>query len=573
VKDQIVDALQTIAENETDPRRPRALYELAICSLTNFGYPSTGLKRFTWPPAESGLPTHLDYLVKAAELGERAAKAVVKRIFETEPTFDSPPQTIEWLRDAAANGYVIALEDLAEGNYDLYRLAIMSKVERMYDKELSMDPSETFSQRVTAYLEKDSNDFIERDINSRGDTFLHWAVACGHVGWVRTFITEYNMDINLRNHDGDTPLLLGCKNDQYETVKCLLSFSSCDVHSRTKLGESALHFAWCFAKKDEAAAVVRELASRGIDFQLPAEEAAGHGESRVIAPRVTHLDPLPVLPGLAIERVVARNRTDLFRLFLELGAKVTPCNGAVTRRMLLWATRLGHHEMLHLIYEFAQGGRAGTQDPSLRPLADTTWEFEGTTLKLEHSLALGWVSGSGDGWDTPIEYWRKCCKGGKYLAALCSIIGNKAEFQQCDAALDWAFRRGHTDFVSALLECRFEDLCRIELPSWKCARQKYILWRDLIRLVSPSSATSPIPNPQSSIENPKAPIDEICYSSDGTLAQRAILKGDRGMFNLLVRGHGADMRSICFFPGDKGGTWGSAYYLILKAHHFDIWFA
>ncbi|KAF8251260.1 ankyrin, partial [Wilcoxina mikolae CBS 423.85] len=76
-----------------------------------------------------------------------------------------------------------------------------------------------------------------------GDTFLHWAVACGHVEWVRTLITKYNMDINLPNHNGDTPLLLGCKNDQYETVKCLLSFPNCDIHSKTPLGESALHFA------------------------------------------------------------------------------------------------------------------------------------------------------------------------------------------------------------------------------------------------------------------------------------------------------------------------------------------
>lgn len=529
MKDQVVDALYTIAKNAADPRRPQALYELAICSLTNFGYPYSPdpRTRFTWPSVRDGLPTHLGYLVAAAEAGEDAAKAVIKRLFESEGSVEFPPQMKGWLMDAAVSGYVIALEDMFEIDEGKYREALRKRAEKKYALELRVErdgachersgkktnylrgfftwwgtflthpvntrelgqqekpelepePSASFAERVAKWIRIGRN--RDTSIDNRGNGMLHWAAECGHVSWLRVLVEEHRMDPNCQNANGETPLVLGCKNGQTEAVQYLLGLRDLDVDRITRFGESALHFVWCFLNTGDAVDVIRRLHACGADFQL--NTTLAEPASHVLDAQATRLDALPVVPGLAIERIVARNRADLINLFLELGGvPEKPSNGAPIRRMLLWATRLGHPEVLAHVYELA---RRDGRDCTLKEMAETEWEFEGETLPLEHALALGWVSGSGDGWDTPVEFWRRCCKGAKAEAVLKTIITSTEEFRKCEAVLQWAFDRGHVDFVQVLLECRGEELSRkAKKPHWHYSYSKYYFWTDLRRLVEP----------------------------------------------------------------------------------------
>ena len=68
-------------------------------------------------------------------------------------------------------------------------------------------------------------------------------------------------------------------------------------------------------------------------------------------------------------------------------------------------------------------------------------------------------------------------------------------------------------------------------------------------------------------------IDQIFYR-EGTLAQQAVLSGDRSLFRLLVNDFGADLTLPYPYPV----PWDerhqiNAFALLVYADHFDPWFA
>ena len=51
------------------------------------------------------------------------------------------------------------------------------------------------------------------------------------------------LDPNTKNYDGDTPLHLACRNENYTLVQLLVRDEGCNPHEKDSKGDTALHVA------------------------------------------------------------------------------------------------------------------------------------------------------------------------------------------------------------------------------------------------------------------------------------------------------------------------------------------
>jgi ankyrin repeat protein len=72
---------------------------------------------------------------------------------------------------------------------------------------------------------------------------LHWAVSCGHIHVVRILLEQPDVDVNGRNLDGSTPLLLALQNDKEAIARHLLTRPGVDLTLVDKHFGGALHSA------------------------------------------------------------------------------------------------------------------------------------------------------------------------------------------------------------------------------------------------------------------------------------------------------------------------------------------
>src|SRR5437667_341388 len=119
VTDQIVRALQIVAESTVDTRRAAACLELAICHLCDLG--KTNASDYT----RSSNRTALDYLLKSAALGDSWAQAMAHRVSHAlQEEIPSEYPLKDWLYKAAINGSAAALESLKHVDPHLYGEAL-----------------------------------------------------------------------------------------------------------------------------------------------------------------------------------------------------------------------------------------------------------------------------------------------------------------------------------------------------------------------------------------------------------------------------------------------------------------
>lgn len=72
-------------------------------------------------------------------------------------------------------------------------------------------------------------------VNKRGDTILHFAAACGRLKTFRYLMRERKMDINLRNQNGETPLLCATRSGHGAIVIVCLNLYKGDASIAAKL--------------------------------------------------------------------------------------------------------------------------------------------------------------------------------------------------------------------------------------------------------------------------------------------------------------------------------------------------
>ena len=62
----------------------------------------------------------------------------------------------------------------------------------------------------------------------------------------KLLLEEAKLDPNAKNNDGDTPLHLACRNENYTLVQLLVRAERCNPHEKDSKGDTALHIACRF---------------------------------------------------------------------------------------------------------------------------------------------------------------------------------------------------------------------------------------------------------------------------------------------------------------------------------------
>ncbi|GFY75585.1 ANK_REP_REGION domain-containing protein [Trichonephila inaurata madagascariensis] len=101
--------------------------------------------------------------------------------------------------------------------------------------------------------------------NSHGNNVLHQCVLCDDLYTIRKILQskDYSADINAKNNNDETPLMLAVKSGNYEIVKELLSFEA-SVLIPDKYGSSLLHAA--LKKPDPNLNLIGELVRYDADI-------------------------------------------------------------------------------------------------------------------------------------------------------------------------------------------------------------------------------------------------------------------------------------------------------------------
>ena len=94
---------------------------------------------------------------------------------------------------------------------------------------------------------------------------LHIAADYGHLILCKTFINEYNVDVQLPDNDGWTALHFSSRNGSFEIVKYLINMGI-DINLKTKHGMNCLHIATHYGHLNLCKALINEY---NVDVQLP----------------------------------------------------------------------------------------------------------------------------------------------------------------------------------------------------------------------------------------------------------------------------------------------------------------
>lgn len=563
-------------------RNPRALYELGVCHISKFGDPN-----------KSNVSLGVHCILQAAQKGDITAKAYASRLHESclessDMSEEIPaPTRTQWLLEAATEGFETAYEEFTEGGTNREKkmeiLRLRWKDRCHYSLELEF---EGFKKQMAAWLgNEDSPTF---HLNPSNDTPLHWAAELNLIEHLRFLLQDMSLPIDKQNISGNTPLMAACATGQLDTALLLVELGA-DVNAKNHRGENVLHFLWRFSDED-AAQLLQKLVENDVDFDQEAFKSSGQtgfGSSQKIA---AEKDPLPLLPGKAIERIAARGRVNILREFFRMKPPSESNDSGSLFSIKLWATLLCFSEIRDLLAPHWADNKIDETVTIDQPLFSSHDNARGDDNNKRYFMSLvarGWLSGVGNGWDTPEIFWRMCCHGSQ-----------------------WETRLQKTIFSVSLQEnplCIFEDILL-----YSCLMQYMAFTRTFLTLYI-HEHTSPkvgndgekgdicvnhknpdekwcgfdIEDSSSSVRGRVSLIDRILFSNHGTLVQFAIIFGNRELFSMLVKDFAANVArpwsdtsstsasSSTDFPRRQANS-GRLYvncYTLLALSSQDIWFA
>lgn len=467
LKDLLVLSLEQIVQDGGDQRRSKAMYELAVITLSKFASPDASI--------EEGIT----YLFTAADAGDIRAKGLYHRLsnFYLKPAFFQVTDTLteQWLYDAAVAGHHVAMEDLMNINSSKAMGARTEQAIRTFDfkcEDTSVEPVDV-KDRILLYLSQQNVKTVdEYSTSSRGDTLTHWAAASGNTSFLEILLVVFKASLDTPNELGDTPLILATRFGQYETVKLLLKHGA-NAATTNNSGENPLHYVWAFGI-DEATEIIISLEDAGAN---PFQEAKGRLHD-------IFLEVLPQVPGIPLERAAARNRLDLVKLFM-LRHPVLPRNGNISRRLLLWSIRLHNVDMQNFLMKYAEDDN--TDDGisgNLCPMIKTTWTHNGQQRSFLEAACLGWISPERQGSELPINFWGACCHGADWEGTLEKSLGflTSSEPQliemenSIDRSITTAFQHQNQEAFSLLLDLKV----RITDGSMSRLRTvRHLAWRSI----------------------------------------------------------------------------------------------
>ncbi|KAJ4185177.1 hypothetical protein NW755_008621 [Fusarium falciforme] len=221
-----------------------------------------------------GIGTEVDeanackHVLEAAKHGNYIAKSLAYRAVVAFLDPLEHPRPIQWLLRSVEMGFLGAMEDFAHFAHSTGHAnpgALLTKAlcrlrnftagvgaDHFLDpvgnrlNPLSIEDEDEFHQQLSALLREAGFNVNKFQVNSRGDSLLHHASACGFVSATRSLISLFKgqLDINVVNKHGETALLSASRAGQSETVKMLLG-NGADLRP-SNLGESPLHWLGAF---------------------------------------------------------------------------------------------------------------------------------------------------------------------------------------------------------------------------------------------------------------------------------------------------------------------------------------
>ncbi len=270
LKEQVVEALRTVALDMHDIRHAAASFELCVCYASEFGLYKDGDI-----DEERSRRKDLEYLAAAKEGDEWARLALVPVFgaFGTEIPAHMP--VLDWLEEAVGRGSAMALDQMRHLHKDRYDSA------RGLFREYCGNEIAKVDHHVVYSLESFGHEHILARLNPHGDTIVHFAAATGDVGLLEDLLRrspEKSPALNCQNDSGNTPLLQAARARQARVVN-FLARTGADGSILNMNKESMLHFFTRF--EDEAVwEVAQDLALTGAHSHLQTASQTSSGENR-----------------------------------------------------------------------------------------------------------------------------------------------------------------------------------------------------------------------------------------------------------------------------------------------------
>lgn len=253
-------------ENEahSEPRRGHAAFQLCICYLNGFGVRSNNNKA-------------AEYLGYAALLHSKHAQHLFYRLQKYfSPDFLPNCETIDWLVDGmSSHGFTrhIAAQDLATVDTDRYlsteaMLRSTDDISSCLVGKTLLDFVDLGSLQQAINLLPTPHDSIA---TSYQQPLLHLVATSGHLDAAALILHHLNLNINLCDKLGKTPLTAACQVGDRRMMELLISKGARYLPG-TKEKISPLHYLLRFRDED-VAEVTQSLSRAGYPVDMSIEKS------------------------------------------------------------------------------------------------------------------------------------------------------------------------------------------------------------------------------------------------------------------------------------------------------------
>lgn len=262
LKGQIVNELQSLADNDNDPRQPKAAWELSICYFSGFGISRDFFKSFHWLTfaATHGVPAAEEFRSKI-----RCAMEVNRRV--------SPEDQIQ--AADAAKGHVPQLQ-LSSGDTDfgadIYpepdavsqgSVAWPSGVIEEHELD-SIDATDALKIRYADDADSDGSESTQEESLGVVTEEVISLVMANDTTALSTLIVNKPDLLNSKDREGNTLLVLAARHKRFRLMDFLLDQPNTDASICNLNQESALHVMSNFPG-NQVQALVPRLVSKGAD--------------------------------------------------------------------------------------------------------------------------------------------------------------------------------------------------------------------------------------------------------------------------------------------------------------------
>lgn len=119
-----------------------------------------------------------------------------------------------------------------------------------------------------------------------GRSLLHHACQGGNVHLVKTLIVNHKADVNLLDHEKDTPIHVAAGKGHVDVVRCLIKEFGCDPNTKGKNGSSLLHRACQGANENLVQMLINDYQADvnflNLRMEAPIHVAARNGEVSIV---------------------------------------------------------------------------------------------------------------------------------------------------------------------------------------------------------------------------------------------------------------------------------------------------